>query len=117
MTPEEVFAQLRDIHTPAVTGIEAASYDFRPLLVFAALTAVALLLGFLWNRAGTRRLINRIDAKATKAEQRDAVVRLVDGRRRRADAGPAPEAAFQPPGALTEEGVSRLRRWARRRIG
>ena len=117
MTPEEVFAQLRDIHAPGPTLREAAAYDFRPLLLFAALLLTALIMRGLWRRASARRALARIDASAPPALQRDALIRLAG--ERPADPGdePAPDAAFARPERLTPDTVRRLRRWVLRRIG
>lgn len=117
MTPEEVFAQLRDIHAPAAVAREAIAFDARPVIAFAVFVVVFFALRLLWRRLGARRALASIDVASPPAEQRDALVRVLDARRRNRAAGPAPEAAFQPPKDLTSDGVQRLRRWVLRRIG
>ena len=117
MTPEEVFAQLRDIHAPASVAHGAAAYDIRPIMIVLGATLCVLAARAVWKRMAARRLLSRIDARASHSHQRDRLVRLV-GARGRSEVGlPEPEAAFQPPDALTEDGVQRLRRWVLRRIG
>lgn len=116
MTPEEVFAQLRDIHAPDTAVQAAVAYDVRPILVFLALAAIAILIRAIWKRAEAGRALSRVDRRMPADEQRDALVRLAGRRRRRTGGDPAPEAAFKPPDALTADGVQRLRAWVGRRI-
>lgn len=116
MTPEEVFAQLRDIHAPATATAEAAVFDFRPLLVVGMLVVGAAIFRIFWRWVEATRVLSRIKAGAPKADQRDALVRLLDRRRRRSTHDPAPAATFQPPEHLTTQGLHQLRRWVGRRI-
>ena len=116
MTPEEVFAQLRDFHAPPAAARETVAYDIRPVMIFLVILFAVLALRLLWRRAEARRLLARIDARASQAYQRDALIRLAGARRRGKIEEPAPEAAFQPPDDLTGDGVQRLRRWVARRI-
>ncbi len=53
MTPEEVFAQLGDLHTPEVETIATHGLDPWPLLAFAAIVLVvaALRVWSRWRRA------------------------------------------------------------------
>lgn len=120
MTPEEVFARLRDIHAPEAAMVPAPSYDPRALLIFAAALA-----GFLIARAALRRLraaraLRCVDPRAPAADQRDALLRLLARRRREArppGRDPPPDAAFARPDSLSADGVAELRRWVGRRIG
>ena len=116
MTPEEVFAQLRDIHSPPSAVRETLSYDIRPVAVFFIMVFAVLALRLLWRRAEAGRLLSRIDPRGPHADQRGALIRLADARRRGRSDEPVPDAAFQPPGDLTGDGVTRLRRWVSRRI-
>ncbi len=116
MTPEEVFAQLRDIHAPSSSFRDAVAYDVRPMILFLIIVLVALALRLLWKRAEARRFLSRIDPHAPHADQRDALIRLAAERRRGKIEEPTPEAAYQPPSSLTGDSVQRLRRWVSRRI-
>ncbi len=116
MTPEEVFAQLRDIHSPDVEAIVSPAYDLRPLLVFAMIAAIIVGLRFWLVSARAKRAVARVDATAEPARQRDAFVRLLASAPRRKDQLPLPARLFDRPEAVTSEDASRLRRWTLQRL-
>lgn len=116
MTPEEVFAQLRDIHAPEAAAKASVAYDFRPLIGFAILLALVIGARLLLTSVRARRAISQLDATAAPADQRDALVRLLATSPRRPLRAPPPESVFDPPEAVTEKDVSDLRHWAGRRL-
>ncbi len=116
MTPEEVFAQLRDIHAPEAVAKAVEAFDFRPLLVFAAILAVALIARRLMAVMGRRKALGAVDPSAPPAQQRDAMLQMLARTPLRPHTEPAPKAFFDPPDAITDQDVTELRRWAGRRL-
>ncbi len=116
MTPEEVFAQLRDIHSPAIEAATNATLDPRPLIAFAALVAAVLIVRYMLSAQQRRNALSRIDPDADPAIQRDALTKLAatTGQTRKGD--PLPGALFDPPEALTRKSIAGLRDWVRRRL-
>lgn len=115
MTPEEVFAQLRDIHSPAIEAAAAGSLDLRPLIVFAVFAAGVLLVRQVLAVARRKSALARVDQSADPADQRDALAKLAATTPSR-NSDPAPDALFDPPEKLTRQAVADLRRWVRRRL-
>ena len=116
MTPEEVFAQLRDIHAPEAAAKASAGYDFRPLIGFAIILALVIAMRLVFASMRARRALAQVDATAAPADQRDALVRLLATSPRRLSRAPPPESMFNPPDAVTDKDVSDLRQWADRRL-
>ena len=116
MTPEEVFARLRDIHTPPSARDAALVYDFRPLAFFAIVLIAFVVTRSLWKYVSDRRALSRIDQTAPYPEQRDALVSLLDRRARRPASDKPPAAIFEPPNQLSQSGIRDLRHWVGRRL-
>lgn len=120
MTPDEVFAKLRDIHTPEGgmgDGPDWAALDPRPLAVFGVI-AVLLMLLPLWRRWRARRALRSEIARLARiapAAQRDALARL-SARARPASKG-APDIFYLPPQDIGDKEAATLRRWFLERIG
>ena len=114
MTPDEVFAKLRDLHHPATGGASVPLLDPWPLLVFAGLVMVGLSLRTWLRRRQIQASLAGISRELPPPEQRDRIVGTLRGRfaPRRLDA--APKAVFLPPSQVTSEDVEELRRWVRR---
>lgn len=99
MTPKDLIADLRDIHTPSAAGDEAALLSPIPLLVFAVLLAASLLWAYRrktnWRKEGARRLA---DAQkiADPAERWAALTVLFRQVARHAAPGETPAFLFQP---------------------
>ncbi len=116
MTPEEVFAQLRDIHLPERVTTLATSFDFRPILAFAALLALVLFVRRIRAKSQVHVLLARADAAAGPAAQRDALAALLAASPKPGSAEPPPQSLFDPPEDLTAEAVADLRQWVGNRI-
>jgi len=116
MTPEEVFAQLRDIHAPEAAAKASVAYDFTPLIGFAIVLSLVIAARLLLTSLRARRAIAEVDATAAPADQRDALVRLLATSPRRPLRAPPPKAVFDPPEDVTDKDVSDLRHWAGRRL-
>lgn len=116
MTPEEVFAQLRDIHAPAIETAAKTSLDPRPLIAFAALLAIVLIARYALASNRRRSALSRIDPSTDPATQRDALTRLAATTARPRRTSPPPGALFDRPEALTPKSVATLRDWVRRRL-
>ncbi|MEM7686381.1 MAG: hypothetical protein ACFB03_18775 [Paracoccaceae bacterium] len=116
MTPEEVFAQLRDVHLPDVQSATVSGLDVRPLAIFAA--SVLLIAGVrYWVQR--RRRSRQLDAVAPgmpPAAQRDEIARILRKALPRKAAQPAPKAFFAPPSQITIQDASEMKTWARRRL-
>lgn len=115
MTPEQVFAQLRDIHLPETEAVASyATMDLRPLAAFVLIAAVAIAIQRWMAARRIKRALACIDPAAPPAEQRDAISRLVrtwpHGQR---ETDP-PDAIFRPPAAIEPEDVDLMRTWAHR---
>ncbi len=116
MTPEEVFAQLRDVHLPEANVIEASGLDVRPLIVFAVLLSVFVVVR-VWSRLrSAKRRFNKVSNSSPPAEQRDQIVQAVRSGPTRKAASAVPPAFFTPPSAISAGDVDTLRKWARRRV-
>ena len=116
MTPEEVFARLRDIHVPETGGASLPVLDPWPLAVFGVLALSGWLIRqWIKSRRITKSLA-AIDRALPPDEQRDRIVRLVRGRKARALGPKPPRAAFLPPSQLTPDQVEDLRRWAMAKV-
>ncbi|MEL7467802.1 MAG: hypothetical protein AAFN27_05050 [Pseudomonadota bacterium] len=116
MTPEEVFAQLRDVHLPDVQSATVTGLDMRPLVFFAA---SVLLIGAIRYWVQRRRRSRQLDAVAPglpPAAQRDEIARVLRKALPRKAAQPAPRAFFAPPSQLTAQDASEMKTWARRRL-
>lgn len=126
MTPEDVFAQLRDIHSPETATAVAVSFDFRPIVAFAILLTSFFIARYLFAALRARASLARIDATAEPAMQRDALIALLAASPRSPDIrspdtrshdiGSPPKSLFDRPEALTAADVAALRRWVRKRI-
>lgn len=116
MTPQEVFAQLRDLHTPEVAGGVGTGFDYWPLLIFAACVAVLAGLGQ-WRRWRRQRArFAGLDPAQPPAAQRDQIARLMQSNPRRKTGSPVPAAFFAPPAQVTAEDAEQLQNWARQRL-
>lgn len=116
MTPEEVFAQLRDIHSPPIDVAANASFDLRPLVAFALFLACALIARRLVADRRRKAALARIDPSADPATQRDALTKLAATAPCPPNGDAPPDALFDPPEALTRNAVADLRDWVRRRL-
>ena len=119
MTPSDLIADLRDVHTP-VQGAEAGwPLSPTPLVIFAALLAA----GFLWSRwrktnwkrEGAARLVEAKEIADADARW-TALTLLYRQVTRQAGAGAAPDYLFQPRGVLGPEADKRLIADIERRI-
>lgn len=118
MTPEEVFANLRDIHLPPVVDTASAMFDVRPLAVFAVLTVAVGLTPVIakWRRKWALRAEIRRLEHAPPDEQRDALIRLAV-QTRPLSKSPAPAILFRPPDQIGADDVAILRTWLLGRLG
>jgi len=116
VTPEEVFAQLRDVHRPNVDPVLGAGLDLRPLVIFGACVVIVIGLRAVmrWQRNNAR--LGQVNAAQPPAEQRDHIAKIVRKGRRRRVRTPVPAAFFVPPSKVTVEDAADLRRWARQRL-
>ena len=117
MTPEEVFAQLRDIHTPATQKTLGYGLDPWPLLVFTFLVMAIFGVRFWMRWRHRRNRLAGIDSSLPPGAQRDQIARILSTAPRRHGKHPIPSAYFAPPSRLTTGDAAELRRWARRRLG
>lgn len=117
MTPEEVFAQLRDVHVPEVQTAAGSGLDLRPLFAFGILASAMIAFRFWMRWRRKKSLLEQIDTSLPPAVQRDQIARALRHATRRNDASPPPPAFFAPPSRLTDRDVADLRQWARRRMG
>lgn len=116
MTPEEVFAQLRDIHSPAIEAVANASFDVRPLIAFAIFLAGVLIIRRVLADGRRKTALARIDPSSDPAAQRDALAKLATTTTRPQNGDTPPDALFDPPEALTQKAIADLRNWVRRRL-
>lgn len=116
MTPEEVFAQLRDIHAPQIGAIADTAFDFRPFLCVVAIAVMVFAARYGMAYLSAQRALAKLDRSATPAQQRDDLVRVLAATPRRRHRMPAPESLFSPPEAVTHEDVTQLRSWAARTL-
>lgn len=117
MTPEEVFAQLRDLHRPDVDTAIGYGFDLRPVLIFGVM--IVAIAGFRawvrWRRSRAR--FNQVDASLSPAEQRDQIAQILSDSPRRVVRTSIPPAFFAPPPRVSAEDAEELRRWAQQRSG
>lgn len=114
MTPEEVFAQMRDIHVPAGGETMAwALLDPRPLAALGVIAIVVTVLPAVRRWLERRRLRTRLTdlAGLAPAEQRDALTELVQTLPRRPVRGAVPPAFYQPPEEIGRPEIETIRRW------
>ncbi len=117
MTPEEVFARLRDVHVPEVQSATGSGLDPRPLVVFGILVSVMFAFRFWMRWREKKSQLEQIDTSLPPAVQRDQIARVLRRAPRRNGAPAPPAAFFAPPSRLTARDVADLRQWARRRLG
>ena len=103
MSPDEILADLRDIHLPAAESSTALTgFNFWPLLVVALILCGVLTLRTRHKGAERRRLRRAIDAFAQSPSE-GGMTELLALRHRASDIGvrvPAlPSACFHPEGA------------------
>lgn len=121
MTPDEVFAQLRDIHMPETVAATASGQwsglDPRPLVAFALILALVIALPALgrWHRH--RKLKADVDqlAQSPPPEQRDRLALLARTLPRTRQTPPS--GFFTPPDRIGTAEVETLRHWVKERIG
>lgn len=116
MTPEEVFAQLRDIHSPAIEAAANVSFDLRPLIAFATFLACVLITRRVLAVGRRKSALAQIDPSADPTTQRDALTKLAAKAPRSRNSETPPDALFDPPEALTQKAIADLRDWVRRRL-
>lgn len=99
MTPSDLIADLRDIHTPPAAGETAALLSPIPLIIFAVLLAIGLFWSHRrktnWRREGAARLAEAQEI-ADPAERWAALTVLYRQVARYAAPGEAPAFLFQP---------------------
>lgn len=117
MTPEEVFARLRDIHLPDAGTAAPPTLDLRPIIAFALLVAAVVLFRLLLTVWRRRAALSRTDRIVPLPARRDALARLLSTSPRRRPADDPPAVLFDPPGTVTSGEVAGLRRWVARRLG
>ncbi len=104
MSPDEILADLRDIHLPAAEtdAIAASGFNFWPLLVVAALLSLIALLRYR-QRGSERRALQRAVKAFATAPSQGGMTELLSLRHRAAENGvtppPLPAACFSPEGA------------------
>ncbi|MDC3348116.1 DUF4381 domain-containing protein [Paracoccaceae bacterium] len=103
MTPNDLIADLRDIHTPEVVHETAMLLSPYPLIAFAVLLAAGLWWSHRratnWRREGAKRLVEvtRITDPVKRLAELIALFQKVA---RRSEAGPAPDYLYQPMNRL-----------------
>ena len=99
MTPQDLIADLRDIHTPPAAGDAAALLSPAPLIIFALLLAIGLFWSHRrktnWRREGAQRLAEA-QKIADPAERWAALTVLYRQVARHAAPDEAPAFLFQP---------------------
>ena len=120
MTPGDLIADLRDIHTPPAAGDAAFWLSPTPLILFAALIA----LGAVWSHrrrtAWRREAAERLGAArkiADPARRWTALVALYRGVARQTAPAPPPDDLFQPVERVGEAAERRLIADIERRLG
>ena len=120
MTPSDLIADLRDIHTPPAAAETALFLSPAPLLIFAALLAVGVFWSYwrrtAWRREGTRRL-SKARNISDPSQRWAALITLYQQVARRSDGKSPPEYLFQQferlgaemEGALVSDIERRLR--------
>ena len=116
MTPEEVFARLRDIHMPEIPSTAVAGMDPRPLMIFGGVIA-ALVAARIWSRLRRAQAqLRSVDSSSPPATQRDQIAGLFRSVPSRAPRSPVPQDFFAPPWRLTTMHIEELKAWARDRL-
>lgn len=120
MTPGDLIADLRDIHTPQAVGEAAVWLSPAPLIVFAALLAAGAFWSHrrktAWRRGGARRL-DAIKDIGDPAERWAALITLFQLATRHSGGSVAPDYLFQPRDRLGADAEDRLIADIQRRLG
>ena len=120
MTPVDLIADLRDIHTPSAAGEAAVWLSPAPLIVFAALLAAGALWSYrrktIWRRDAARRL-EEVKQIGDPAERWSALLTLFRRVAGRSGAGQAPDYLFQPLDRVGADADKRLVDDIERRLG
>ena len=116
MTPEEVFARLRDIHVPDTTAVSDTGMAPEPVLVFAALVAAIFAIRAVRQSRRAAARLAAVSPALEPAEQRDRIARVLRTAPRRKNADAVPPAFFAPPSRLNARDAETIRAWARRRL-
>ena len=111
MTPSDLIADLRDIHTPSAAGETAALLSPFPLIVFAVLVAAGMFWAHRrktnWRREGAQRLAEAQQI-ADPSERWAALTVLFRQVARHCAVEEAPAFLFQPREASGDDGTKRL---------
>lgn len=104
MSPDEILADLRDIHIPAGENVLAsdAGFNFWPLVIVIVLLA-SILAVRLWRRGGERRKLRQAIEAFAASPSEGGMSELLSLRSRVAADGVVPSAL--PPACFTPEGA------------
>ena len=116
MTAEEVFAQLRDVHSPEVQAASAPGLDPTPLIAFTGLVLLFVIAHYWIRWRGAKARLNIVDTSQSPGTQRDQIAVVLRNNRTRNNAVPVPSAFFAPPERVSAQDAKDLRKWAQQRL-
>ncbi|MEM7270834.1 MAG: PEP-CTERM sorting domain-containing protein, partial [Pseudomonadota bacterium] len=112
MTPEEVHAALRDIHTPIAEAGSVSQFAPEPLILFALVAAGVWLWSAMrrrrWRRQARARMAE-ITALSDPRAEWDALIALLSQVARHARQAPPPDFLFEPDETIADDRLTALR--------
>ena len=112
-TPQEILAELRDIHLPEITEANAPLVlDPRPFMVLALLVLVVASVRYIratqWRRQARRRL-RELSGNEDPIATRAALTALLHGLPHRTRLSALPDGVFRPDNTTNSDDIAALR--------